>query len=287
MRRCLRCSAEFPQTTGWKCTRCGFDPPSAGGTRMFAPELADTEADYEARFFDQLFDAEPRNFWFRNRNSLIARMLRDIDPPPQTFLEIGCGTGFVLAEVAGTFPSASPTATDVLPEAFSFARRRVPRAEFLQLDVASLPFTAEFDLVCAFDVLEHVLDDERALREVHRALRPRGWMLLTVPQHRFLWSKTDEIAHHKRRYRREEMRTKLDAAGFEIVRRTSFVTLLVPLLFLARKRVKTCEDAARDLLLPRPVDVALSGIMALERLLIGAGLDLPFGGSMIVLARRR
>jgi SAM-dependent methyltransferase len=286
MRRCLRCAEQFEAGAGWKCPRCAFAPADLGGTPVFAPDLARAEADYEAAFFAPLFDAEPRSFWFRGRSALIARILQKIDPTPQAILEIGCGTGFVLQEIARAFPHASLTATDVLPDAFDYARRRVPQAQYLQVDVTALPFAAEFDLVCAFDVFEHVADDEKAFREVHRSLRSGGWLLLTVPQHRALWSGADDVAHHKRRYERREMKRKLEAAGFRIVRRTSFVTLLMPALFISRKRVQTAETVIRDLVLPRPVDTTLAGIMALERLFINLGTDLPVGGSSVVLARR-
>jgi SAM-dependent methyltransferase len=214
-------------------------------------------------------------------------MLRRIDSSVGAVLDIGCGTGFALQAVAAAFPAATVVGTDLFPEAFDYARRRVPRANFLQLDITRLPFTSEFDLVSAFDVVEHVTDDGLAFREVHRALRPHGWLLLTVPQHPALWSATDDIAHHKRRYGRPEMRAKLDAAGFDVVRMTSFVTLLMPMQFLARKSVKTHEDAVAQLQLPRVVDTALAGVMSIERMIIAAGFDLPFGGSLIVLARKR
>lgn len=248
---------------------------------------ATVEADYEATFFDDLFAVEPESFWFRSRNALIALILRGVTSPVRSVLEIGCGTGYALQRVAATFPDAFLTATDLFPEAFAYARRRVPRAKYLQVDVTRLPFSDEFDLACAFDVVEHVTEDEQALREVQRALHPRGWFLLTVPQHQALWSGSDDIAHHKRRYSRSELNAKLAAAGFDTIRMTSFVTFLSPILFLARKRVRTIHDAVAQLRLPRPIDAALGGVMTVERAIIAAGVNLPFGGSLIVLAQKR
>lgn len=286
MRHCPRCERAFPAThAGWRCDHCGFAPRTSHGAPLLAAEHPGSETGYEARFFAQLFEAEPRSFWFRSRNQLIAHLLQTVTPPSRV-LELGCGTGFVSKQLARTFPSAALTATDLLPEAFPHACQRVPHAELLQLDIRALPFTAEFDLACAFDVIEHVAEDDRALAEVHRALRPRGWFLLTVPQHRALWSASDDLAHHQRRYARGELTAKLRRAGFEVVRQTSFVTLLLPLLVLARK-LETRAEVSRALRLPRALDSALAAVMAVERLLISTGLDLPIGGSSIVLARRR
>ena len=104
----------------------------------------------------------------------------------------------------------------------------MPDAELLEVDARRLPFEAEFDVVGAFDVLEHIEEDERALIEMHAALRPGGGLVVTVPQHPALWSAVDEYSRHVRRYRRSELLTKLRDSGFEVIHWTSFVSLLLP-----------------------------------------------------------
>src|SRR5690606_28048554 len=111
-------------------------------------------------------------------------------------------------------------------------------ANFMQMDARRIPFIEEFDVVGAFDVLEHVEEDEVVLAEIHQALKPDGHIVLTVPQHTWLWSPSDDYAHHERRYGLNELGKKVQAAGFKIQRSTSFVALLLPLMLLSRLRTK-------------------------------------------------
>ena len=109
---------------------------------------------------------------------------------------------------------------------------RVPQAELLQMDARAIPFVEHFDIIGMFDVLEHIEDDRGVLEQTHRALRPGGGLIITVPQHRFLWSRYDEHAHHVRRYAADEIAEKVTAAGFRIIMTTSFVRIVVVLSLL-------------------------------------------------------
>ena len=102
------------------------------------------------------------------------------------------------------------------------------------MDARCILFECEFDVVGTFDVLEHLVEDERALAQMFNAARPGGGLLVTVPQHRFLWSESDRFAMHQRRYSRTELRKKVESAGFQIERITSFNSLLLPLMILSR-----------------------------------------------------
>lgn len=75
-----------------------------------------------------------------------------------------------------------------------FTAERTPQASFLQMDACDNPFVAEFDAIGAFDVLEHIPLDALALGQIHAALKPGGVLLLTVPQHAWLWSASDDYA---------------------------------------------------------------------------------------------
>jgi SAM-dependent methyltransferase len=164
----------------------------------------------------------------------------------------------------------------------------VPDAELLQMDGRRIPFAEEFDVVGAFDVIEHIEDDAAVLKQMHAATRPDGGIVLTVPQHPRLWSVADDIAHHKRRYTRRELIMKVRAAGFDVLRATSFVSLLLPAMLAARAGKKEREDfdAMSEHSFSRPVDRALRGVMAVERMLIAAGISLPAGGSLLLVARK-
>ena len=105
--------------------------------------------------------------------------------------------------------------SDVLCAGLDYARRRVRTANLSQMDATRMPFFNEFDVICAFDVIEHIEADTSVLAEMHRATKPGGGIVLTVPQHKWLWSAADDYAHHVRRYSRSELTKKVKSAGFE------------------------------------------------------------------------
>jgi len=102
------------------------------------------------------------------------------------------------------------------------------------MDARKIPFEEEFDVIGLFDVIEHIEEDDLVLSQVNSALKSNGVVIITVPQHMCLWSAADEYACHIRRYSKYEIEQKITNAGFEILRSTSFVTLLLPALFLSR-----------------------------------------------------
>src|SRR5205823_6587749 len=119
----------------------------------------------------------------------------------------------------------------------------VPRANFFELDLLKMDTADTFDVIGSFDVLEHIQEDEEALRRIATALRPGGGLIVTVPQHQFLWSQSDESAQHVRRYERAELVRKVADSGLKVVYVSSFVSLLLPAMLLSRKlnRVKSSE----------------------------------------------
>ena len=288
MRLCPRCGAAH-QAENWLCPACGFEPPRIGGFPAFAPELAHAEVGYDPAHFAELARLEAGNFWFRARNRLIVWALARYFPRARRVLEAGCGTGYVLSGITAAFPGLELTGSEVAAEGLAHAARRVPAARLIQMDVRHIPFSAEFDVAGAFDVIEHVEDDRAALRALRGAIVPGGGLLLTVPQHPFLWSEFDARAHHVRRYRAAELKGKLLEAGFEIVRMTSFVSLLLPLMMasrLARRAPGADYDPLAELRIAPWLNSFLECALDLERLLIRAGVPLPAGGSLLVVARR-
>jgi SAM-dependent methyltransferase len=142
-------------------------------------------------------------------------------------------------------------------------------------------------------VLEHIPEDEAVLSALARALKPGGILMATVPQHPFLWSTADDLAHHQRRYRRGELAAKCRAAGLEIVATTSFVTLPFPLMMASRivewlkPRPKSLDQQIADeFTIPQWQNSLLTTLLAIEQRLREAGVPLPFGGSQVVVARR-
>ena len=251
------------------------------------PSLA--SAGFDPRYFSQLAVLEERNFWFLSRNVLIVWAMREWARPGDRFLEIGCGTGFALKAIAEFFPDMQQTGSDLFPEALECAQRRVPGARFISCDAKKMSFQAEFDCIGAFDVLEHIDDDCTAINNLFAALSPSGLLLITVPQHAWLWSQSDEAAFHCRRYEPGQLEKMLTGAGFEIVRSTSFMFLLLPLMTLSRFIPKSSRkdfDPFSELRLPVIVSRIFLLINQLEIAAIKLGIDLPVGGSRLIAARK-
>jgi SAM-dependent methyltransferase len=257
------------------------------GFASFAPDLAVACGGFDADSHHFLDRAQECSFWFRSRNRLLADLTQQWFPNAETVLEIGCGTGYVLAGLRQVLPRARFAGSEVSIVGLEYAAKRLgPDVSLFQMDAHAIPFSDEFDLIAACDVLEHLNDDVKALREIHRALKPGGGALLTVPQHPLLWSEVDVFSHHQRRYRRGELSEKCRQAGLRVVLDTSFVISLLPLMMaqrLVRGRNKNYNGTA-ELTLSRWLDRLLFTVLDMERRCIGMGARFPVGGSRVVVA---
>jgi SAM-dependent methyltransferase len=261
------------------------------GFPALAAESANSGEGFHPDYFEQLAGLETGNFWFQSRNALILLLLKKHAPAPASFMEIGCGTGFVLSGIASAFPSAALAGAEIYSAGLEYAARRVPGAQFMQMDARNIPFESHFDALGAFDVLEHIEEDTVALWQMFAALKPGGILLLTVPQHPRLWSSQDERACHVRRYTATELKQKVASAGFEIVDNGSFVALLLPVMWLSRRFGKTGKESHQDpmaeLRIGRIANLILSAIMSVELLLTRVGVRFAVGGSLFLVARKR
>jgi len=285
---CLKCGgARVAVDT--PCAGCGEATGKVDGFYSFAPRTARAGAGFDPERFAFLSRIQDGNFWFRGRNELIAWTVKRCFPEARSLLEIGCGSGAVLAHLQRGCPQLERLAgADAHVEALGFAAARVgDGVRLFQVEATRLPWREEYDVVGAFDVIEHVRDDVGALAELRSAVRAGGGLLVTVPQHPWLWSRHDEVARHVRRYRGRELTRRLQAAGFRIVMQSSFVSLLLPVMLASRYLERSRPR-------PETEGLVVSGIanrclylaMRVERALIELGGRFPIGGSLIVAARR-
>lgn len=272
------------------CLKCGFLPEKIDGFCAFSPKLAYDGGGFKANYFSELARLEDANFWFRSRNQLILWALKEYCSNFSSFLEIGCGTGYVLSGISKQFPHAIIHGSEIFTEGLGFAASRLPLVNLMQMDARNVPFVDEFDVIGAFDVLEHIEEDELVLEQMHAALKHQGFMLLTVPQHTWLWSSSDEYACHVRRYTSLDLHKKIESAGFKILRSTSFITTLLPFMmasrFLQMKVVGGKFDPAAELRIHPWLNFLFSKLFHLEFLLIKANINLPVGGSRLIVAKR-
>ncbi|MEH2066866.1 MAG: class I SAM-dependent methyltransferase [Nostoc sp.] len=273
----------------WTCPSCSHQPKLIDEYLSFAPELAETIDSFDPKFFAQLATLEAKNFWYCSRNRLIIWALQRYFPQATTFLEIGCGTGFVLSGIEKAFPQLTLYGSEVLTTGLGFANQRLCRSQLFQMDARKIPFQDEFHVIGAFDVLEHIQEDKTVLAEMYTATQKGGGIVLTVPQHPWLWSQADDNARHKRRYRAQELETKVNRAGFTVVRMTSFVSLLLPLMLLSRLRQRRPNpnyDVMSELSISGFLNLLLENILNLECIMIRHGISLPFGGSLLLVAKK-
>jgi len=254
---------------------------------------------FDARFTPYLRAAEDRHFWFRARNTVIGSLVRRIVgtlPPRYRVLEPGCGTGNTLRVLEAECRPGSVVGMDVQHDGLLFARERV-RAPLVQGDVACAPFgrSVRFDLIALFDVIEHLDDDTQALTAIHAMLAPGGAVLLTVPADPKLWSSFDVAAHHRRRYTRDTLHGALASAGFRVEYSSPFMTALYPLAWGSRRIASRSPSSAsgdaafqsvvRDLRVIPIVNPALTWLLSREAAILAAGRRLPFGVSLVAIAR--
>ena len=99
--------------------------------------------------------------------------------------------------------------SDLFCEGLTYAQERTPNATLIQMDARRIPFRDEFDVIGDFDVREHVEEDDVVFGQMFRATKRGGGIMVTVPQHRFLWSAADVFGHHRRRYTGKELVKKV------------------------------------------------------------------------------
>lgn len=186
---------------------------------------------YDAQHLNVLAQVEQKHFWFGRRRDKICEVFQRYVPKSARILEVGGGTGFVAAKLQEF--GFSIEMADVHTTGFDYARQR-GIAQLHQFDLFDAPFDGEFDVVCLFDVLEHLGDPVKAMECLKRMLRPGGMIILTVPAHEWLWSRDDVIAGHECRYNRRQLMRVMESAQLQCVQVRYFFSTLIPLLLLRR-----------------------------------------------------
>ena len=223
----------------------------------------------------KLAQLEDEHWWYRERRHLLARAITGL--APGRAIDIGAAGGGntrVLREHGW-----DAVALEYGADGAAVAHER--GLATLRGDATNLPLADDsLDLVIAFDVLEHLQDDDAAVAEVRRILRPGGTYLVAVPADPRLWSSHDVAVDHVRRYTREGLVELLDRGGFEVADVKSWNVLLRPVVAM-RRRTSTGSDLES---LNPVVNLGLRAIITAERYLPVGGLP---GVSLLVRAQPR
>jgi SAM-dependent methyltransferase len=257
------------------------------------------QSTYDPAVYASLVAVEDRHFWFRARNRAIVAAFESVRPRlPYGYrvLEVGCGTGNVLRALQVAATGGVVVGMDLHIEGLRVARDRVRPALVLQADAESPPFSVKFDVVGAFDVIEHLDDDVAVLKTLRKLLTDRGFLLLTVPASPSLWSYFDVGSHHRRRYVLAELRDKLASAGYTVEFVSPYMSALFPILWVARRvtgrrynrhaETGNAWEVAESDLRVRPISGAILGfVLKAETALLRRRTRLPFGASLMAIAR--
>ena len=237
--------------------------------------------------YQQMAELDDRHWWYRARRRIIADLIRrEVRPPANArILELGCGTGHNLAMLGG-FGNVDGLELD--DEARAMSEQRLGRAIMSSPlpELADVP-DRHYDLVGAFDVIEHIDDDRAALASIATKLKPGGKFVMTVPAHQWMWSAHDIVNHHKRRYSKRSLRRLIEGSPLQIEKLGFFNSLLFPLAVAERASSKLRGKDNGDVKLPpAPLNVVLEKIFEAERYLVGR-LPLPPGLSLFAVASAR
>lgn len=236
-----------------------------------------------------MHEVEDRMWWYRGLRTLVALLLNRALVRSQTdgpMLDAGCGTGGMLLKLGASVPGRAIVGLeyDAFAAALAASKANLPvvAGSVNEMPLANGTLAAYLSL----DVLCHGgVDPSRALGEAHRCLGSGGIIVLNLPAYGWLLSAHDRRVHNVRRFTSRQACALLADHGFRVLRSSYWNTVLFPLMLI--HRLIESDDAQSDVRdYPRWLDRLFSAALALERSVIAAGVSLPFGGSLIIVAAR-
>ena len=230
---------------------------------------------------------EAGHWWFKGRRRLFGEILRQCGiGKSDAILDAGTSSGNNL-RLLRDLGFENYRGLEMSAEAIAISDRKglgpVDRG-----DICAMPFSeGSFDFILATDIIEHVDDDDRALSELRRVLKPGGRCLITVPAFPSLWGHQDIVSHHKRRYRSAPLLAKVNAAGLRPVTSYHFNYLLFLPIWAARQVMRTVTSTPRNenTLNPWPLNLMLGWIFGFD-VATAPRLRPPFGVSLLILCER-
>ena len=250
----------------------------------------------DKQYYKEYYHLERKHWWFKARmeilESLLVKHITSSDKEELKILNVGVATGAtsIMLEKYGKVTSLEydKDCCDFLSETVGI--------EAVNASLTELPFENEsYDVVCGFDVIEHIEDDKLAVSEIYRVLKKGGCVYLTVPAFQSLWSDHDVVNHHFRRYKMKNFVQLITNQNFEIVRKSYFNFILFPPVYLFRvvsnlvKRKKKDETAGSDFDYfnnKNKLNSVLYRIFKMEKSMLKNKVNFPFGVSALVIGKK-
>ena len=242
--------------------------------------------------YDEMFELERAHWWFAAKRRIVLSMLERFTPRSgglrPRVCDIGCGCGMMLCDLAGAGYDA--VGMDFNDLALEYCQSRGVSAVKGSLPNGVALGPASADAILLLDVLEHIDDDVAAFSAAFAAVKPGGIAICMVPAYQWLWTKRDEYHHHKRRYTLGQFRRVVahPQAGIDCI---SYVnSFLFPLALverLVRKVAPESTPAGHHPIPPLGINSLMTAVFAAERWPVRAGVQLPFGLSILTVVRKR
>lgn len=235
--------------------------------------------------YRKMAEVEDRMWYYDALHRHVARSLRGQSSSVRV-LDAGCGTGGLLRKLGRIYPGWNLTGLDFSPLACELAKERTGGRVELG-SILALPFPDEaFDIIVSCDVLCQVRAPELAIKEFNRCLKPGGVVIVTMPAYQWMYSYHDRHVANLRRYSRSEVNRLLQAEALTITSSTYWNMLPFPLAVFRRKIMAPGSPSSDVKLYPAPIEGIFNGLMALERCWLSGGGRLPFGSSVLTVARK-
>jgi len=242
----------------------------------------------ESSFYKTYFQLEKENWWFKARRNLIFQIFKKYNiGTDKKILDYGCGSGFLAGQLQAKGYDVS--GVDVSKEAINFGLSRgIKNLSYVGGTLTNYEGSS-FDLILAMDVIEHIKEDDLAIKELKRLLKPSGQLVVTVPAYQWMWGVQDEVAHHFRRYNMRSVSKLVYLNGFYFLKKSYFNTFLFPPVAIVRLVSKWFNKKSRESdfeINNRLLNPLLSFIFNMEIKLLRR-FNFPFGVSILLILERK
>jgi SAM-dependent methyltransferase len=232
--------------------------------------------------YKDMAEQQDRHWWFKARQAILARVIHEFFPKKTAkILEIGCGTGGNL-KMLENYGQIFAMEMDEFSCEFASNRAgiRVKRGWLPD----NIPFDEKFDLICMFDVLEHIEADQEALQVLKRILAPEGIVILTVPAYQWLYGPHDKLLHHFRRYSKKSLKLIIQISDFKLLHISHMNTILFPLVVGVRllDMIKKTDVPTGYAMPGKNVNKILFTLFNFERYFVNK-INFPYGASLITI----